>query len=109
MKKSIVAFLLVILSTLAGFASLFCVANFEAANTSAEIVAAGGIPLPSDWEVGVNSHGKYYRWYSKEIHPEAFAASVAGLVASVALFFVAYQINKRAHDSERGKRDVSLR
>jgi hypothetical protein len=85
---------------LSGCASFFSLENFESAQTSAEIVSMGGQPLPASWEVGVKSHGKYYKWFSKSLHPVAFDASIAGMVVSVTMFFMAYQINKRTHQKK---------
>src|SRR5579859_720663 len=97
MRKSIAIWFMVVLAALCGFGSFYALVNFESAKTSDEIIAAGGKALPTNWEVAVNSHGKYYEWYSKSLHPTAFAASVAGLAGSVILFAVAYQLDKRSH------------
>jgi hypothetical protein len=41
-------------------------------------------PMPSHWEAGVCTHGKYFEWYLIRNHPFLFVLSLAGFVAGVA-------------------------
>lgn len=79
-KKHPLLSLMQIFATFLMFFLFFWTVSFFMAVTPEEALKRGYQPIPSGWEAGVMSHGKYYEWYSIQNHPIFFFTCFLGFI-----------------------------